>query len=439
MKIAILGGGLTGITLAKLYQELGNEVVVLEKNPKYGGLCQSRTEQGFTFDIGGSHIIFSKDTEVLDFMHRALGENREMRQRNTKIFHRGKYIKYPFENGLHELDVDECFFCLNEFIRTLLAVERGETPPPENFREWMFYTFGKGIAELYLLPYNEKIWKYPASQMSCHWVEDRIPRPPIEDIIKSAIGIETEGYTHQIQFAYPRTGGIETLVRAIARPIEGCIRTNFCVSSIRRQNSTFFISNGEEELSADRVISTIPLQTLLPCLAEVPILVQKACDALKYNSLYCVFLGVREVIPTFSWVYIPDQKTGLFNRISFPYTYSPRVTPQDHSSILVEITFKEGDEVDHLTREELLTHVINSLLDIGVLQKRESVVYAMVERQKFAYVIYDLSYQENITRIRDFCKSRQIGLVGRFAQFEYLNMDGCIRNAINFVREHPCG
>ena len=33
---------------------------------------------------------------------------------------------------------------------------------------------------------------------------DRIPRPPDDDIIKSAKGIDTEGYKHQLYFHYPK-------------------------------------------------------------------------------------------------------------------------------------------------------------------------------------------------------------------------------------------
>ena len=56
MKTAILGGGLSGLTLARLLYEKGEDVVVLEAEPEYGGLCRSKTMRGFTFDRGGSHI-----------------------------------------------------------------------------------------------------------------------------------------------------------------------------------------------------------------------------------------------------------------------------------------------------------------------------------------------------------------------------------------------
>ncbi|MCX6686325.1 MAG: NAD(P)-binding protein, partial [Methanoregula sp.] len=70
MTTAILGGGLTGLTLARLLHERDDDVIVLEAEPEYGGLCRTNVENGFTFDIGGSHIIFSRDTEVLAFMRR---------------------------------------------------------------------------------------------------------------------------------------------------------------------------------------------------------------------------------------------------------------------------------------------------------------------------------------------------------------------------------
>lgn len=434
VKSAVLGGGLTGVTLARLLHEQGDDVTVLERDETIGGLCRSKKELGFTFDIGGSHIIFSRDTEVLSFMLSVLAENADRRKRNTKILYKGRYVKYPFENGLYQLPDDDRFFCLNEFVKNLIAVEKGEVPPPTNFAEWIVYTFGRGIAECYMLPYNEKIWNYPAEQMSHHWVEGRIPRPPVEDIIRSAVGIETEGYTHQAVFSYPVEDGIEALVRAIAEPVLPAIRTGFAVNSVCEEDGGFAVSDGKETVHADRLISTIPLQNLLPCLSDVPSEVQAACDALRYNSLCSVFIGLKGEVPDISWLYVPDPATGLFNRISFPSNYSTMVAPDGHASILAEITYNDGDAVSRMTDDEVIEHTVSSLIAAGIIPSRDSVVYTGVAREQFAYVVYDTEYLRNIEIVREFCRKRNIDLVGRFSQFEYLNMDGCIRSALDFVR-----
>lgn len=433
MTTAIIGGGLTGVTLARLLSLQGEEVVILERDETYGGLCRSHTENGFTFDDGGSHIIFSRDSDVQSFMRDVLQDNKAERNRNTKIFFKGAYVKYPFENGLAELPPEDRFYCINEYIKTLIALEKGELKPPENFREWILYTFGTGIADLYMIPYNEKIWNYPADKMSLHWVDGRIPRPPVEDIIKSAIGIETEGYTHQSVFTYPVTGGIEALVRAIAAPVEEFIRCGFSVSSIQKTADGFSISNGTETITADRCISTIPPQELLPCLSDVPPEVCEAVSALCYNSLYSVCIGVSHKVNDYSWLYVPQKELGMFNRISFPSNYSDAVAPAGQSSVLAEITFNEGDEVSRMTDEEIISHTVKGLAEMDILESPEDVVYSAVRRQDYAYVVYDLAYQKNIEIVLSYLKDAGIEPLGRFGEFEYLNMDGCIRRVLEYL------
>ncbi|MCS7244416.1 MAG: NAD(P)-binding protein, partial [Candidatus Calescibacterium sp.] len=83
MKIAILGGGLTGLTLG-YFLSLRKEKLefeILEKESECGGLMRSLNEMEFTFDYGGSHIIFSKDKEVLEFMLNLLGDNKVKNRR----------------------------------------------------------------------------------------------------------------------------------------------------------------------------------------------------------------------------------------------------------------------------------------------------------------------------------------------------------------------
>ena len=51
--IGILGGGISGIALAA---QLGEDVDVLEKSTRTGGLCGTIVENGFTFDAAGPNV-----------------------------------------------------------------------------------------------------------------------------------------------------------------------------------------------------------------------------------------------------------------------------------------------------------------------------------------------------------------------------------------------
>jgi protoporphyrinogen oxidase len=194
----------------------------------------------------------------------------------------------------------------------------------------------------------------------------------------------------------------------------------------------WLISNGTETICADRVICTMPVQHLIAALDRPPAEVVSACNSLKYNALACVNIGIRGTVPDISWLYLPDPALGKSNRISFPSSYSRNVAPAGCSAILAEITYQPDDDVAQQTDAGLVDEVIGTLEAMQLL-KRDQIIFTSVERQPFAYVVYDLDYQKNIAIVRDYCAALGIPLVGRFAQFEYLNMDGCARSVMDFV------
>ena len=332
IKTAILGAGLSGLTLGYLLDKIGSDFEVLERETECGGLMRTLREAGFSFDYGGSHIIFSKNKEVLDFMLSLLGNNRVKNKRNTKIFYKGCQIKYPFENGLADLPKKENFECLYSFIQNLISKEKGESRKPNNLKEWFYYTFGKGISEKYLIPYNEKIWKYPVEDMGLDWVQ-RIPDPPVEDILKSSLGIETEGYTHQLYFYYPKRGGIEAITKSLEAKIVQHITINYDVKKLRKENDKWVVSNGKKDKLFDKVVSTIPIHRITEAI-NAPREVKTAARNLKHNSLITVMLGInKNKINKLSWLYIPE-KGIISHRVSFPSNYSHLVTPRRKSSVL---------------------------------------------------------------------------------------------------------
>lgn len=413
-----------------LLAEKNVDFEILEKEGDCGGLMRTLEEKGYTFDRSGSHIIFSKNREILKFMLSLLGRNRIRRRRETKVLYKNQFVKYPFENGMADLPRIENFECLYYFVQNLIRKEKGELKKPDNLKEWFYYIFGKGIAEKYLVPYNEKIWKYPTEKIGLEWV-GRIPNPPIKDLLKSSLGISTEGYTHQLYFYYPRVHGIQAIIDSLKRRVSNRIITDFEVGKIMKEDGKWIISNEKEERFYDRIISTVPVRDLVEA-TDAPKEVKSAAANLRYNSLICVMLGLnKRKSNDLSWMYIPD-KNSLPHRISFPSNYSPYAAPKRKSSVTAEVTCNIGSKTWRTNNEKIIERVIDDLDNLGIIH-RNDVCFAQARRTEHAYAINDLDYSKNIKAVKKHVTGIGIHPIGRFAEFKYLNMDDCIKRAMTFA------
>ena len=199
-KNIIIGGGIAGLSLGG---RLNSDSIIIEREKTLGGLSRSYDFCGTKFDVG-PHIIFSKNEEVLT-KHSSMIPTNKIR-RSNQIYIHNRYVKYPFENDLSSLPKEVNLYCLNEFLNNPY-----EKMDYNNMQQFFLKTFGQGICDEYLIPYNKKIWKFDPSCLDTQMVE-RIPKPPAEDIIKSSAGQKTEGYLHQLYYHYPNNGGFQSLI-----------------------------------------------------------------------------------------------------------------------------------------------------------------------------------------------------------------------------------
>lgn len=417
---AILGGGLAGLSTAYFMKD---NCVVLEEKNELGGLCRSFKKDGFVYDIGG-HILFSKNKEILSEIISWLSSNVHRKYRKNQIWYKDRFVKYPFENGLYSLDKKEIYDCLIGYLIN-------ENKEPENLKEWCKYTFGNGIAEKYLLPYNEKIWKHDLADMSIHWVE-RIPKPPMQDIIKSAIGIRTEGYRHQLYFYYPKIGGINSLINSLANNVRK-IEKGFKVTEIKKKNNKWKVSNGSKIKECDRIISTIPVFDLINFLDTVPAVVKRALRRLNYNSLILVMIGIKnETLNNKTAIYIPDPKI-LAHRVCFMKYFSNNNAPEGCSHLIAEITVKPNHALLKSNDSALVEKVSSQLENICGFSKNE-IISTDIKKIKYAYVIYDKDYLKNTNIVFSYLNELGIYCTGRFGTFQYINMDTCVEMSKRLVQ-----
>jgi protoporphyrinogen oxidase len=429
MKIAILGAGIAGISLAYFLQENSRvaEIRLFERARFSGGLCCSVDFAGIACDIG-PHILFSRNRAILDLLLSILDGNVHKLKRCNKILHDGRFVKYPFENDLAALSTDERDYCLRTFLNNPYA-----NYAPQNMLQFFLATFGEGITNLYLRPYNEKIWKFDPAFMDTQMVE-RIPKPPPADIIRSAKGIPTEGYVHQLYFYYPKRGGVQSLVRGFEARLESkvSIKTKADIQTVSKSGKKWLVSENGIVNEYDVLISTIPIPDLITRLRPLPPEnVVEASTKLRYNSIaICLIHAALDQLGD-NMTFTIANKNVVFHRLSKLDLFLPEEARDGTSRLMAEVTYHLGDSVSVMSDQELIDRVISDLVCINFIKRREQVKEKRLLRYKHAYVVYDLDHRQNTRILREYCeKENGIILHGRFGQFEYLNIDGVVERSL---------
>ena len=429
-KIGIIGAGPSGILAALFLDKKQFDYEILEAASHVGGLSSTIVEDGYTFDYG-PHIMFSKNKEILDFMVKSLNNNVHTNKRNNKVFFKDRIVKYPFENDLKSLPIEDNFECLMGFIDNPYQKKFAK---PKNLKQWLLKNFGKGISEKYLIPYNEKVWNVPVEKLSMYWAE-RIPNPPREDIVKSSIGFETEGYLHQLYYQYPKKGGYQSIIEAWAKKVDKPL-FNFKVARINKlpDGKIEVIAEDGQKKVYDEIISTIPIHDLVKVSQfNIPDKIKTAVSKLIINPMYLVNFGVKSIDRNlYLAMYFPD-KDFLVNRLSYPSTFSPNNVPVGHHSLQAEITCRPNSQTWKMSDKEILKHVKIGLQSRNLLPTDDKIAYEKVVRVNHAYVVYDVGFEKNAEIARDWFPEQGVHLLGRFSHFEYINVDMVVDSAQKII------
>jgi protoporphyrinogen oxidase len=437
--LVILGGGPTGLGAAHRLTEIGDVAVrVFDENSQAGGLASSFVDSnGFTWDIGG-HVQFSHYRYFDNLMNGLLGTAWLEHERESWVWMRGRFIPYPLQNNIHLLPRDEFEKCL----RGLLEAAKRGAAPLRNFHDWIEASFGAGLAETFLLPYNFKVWAHQPETMSYQWVGDRVATVDLMRIVSNALdGTEDKNWGPNVRFRFPLRGGTGQIWRTLAgrlpeavfHPGRRCVR-------IEASKRTIHFEDGSKE-TYDRLISTIPLDALI-ALADIESL--KPCAGqFRYSTVHVVGIGLKGTPPphlkTKYWMYFPEDNCPFYRATVFS-NYSPNNVPDSsrYWSLMVEVSESPYKPVD---RAGLLDSAIDGLLATKLIESRNAIASVWMHSARHGYPIPFLGRDQLVEPILAELEKAGIYSRGRFGgwKYEVSNQDHSLMQGAELVNRLAFG
>jgi protoporphyrinogen oxidase len=409
----ILGGGLAG--LSACYHGNG---IIYEKSSKAGGQASSHNENGFIFDEG-IHVMHTKNKYVLSLMEK-LNVDMDIRDRSAWIVSHGKMTRYPFQANTYGLPVNIVKDCLLGFVENDFA----DSEKINNYKDWIYYMFGKGIAEHFMIPYSKKFWGIDPEKLTTEWVNVRHPKPSTEEVITGALKEQTKGFGINAVYRYPRKNGFGYIGECLERECLNRINSGMEATNIDVHNREIEF-NGDTIIPYETILSSMPLPELIKIISQAPKEVIDAASRLKTNSMFVVNIGVnRANITDKNWIYFLEKEYS-FIRVSFPFNQSDHVTPEGMSSISAEIAYGNNNKLP-VSKEKMADYVVSELVDAKVLCQTDEIVYLKSIDIKYGYVIFDEERKPAVRKIHDYLKSINIIPFGRYGMWAYLWSDEAI-------------
>ena len=432
----IIGAGPTGLGAAWRLHELGHEDwLIVESAAEAGGLARSFVDsKGFTWDIGG-HVQFSHYKYFDDVMDGLLGpDSWNHHQRESWIWMRDRFIPYPLQNNLHRLPAEDLDRCLQGLVDIITQFPK---PVPDTFRDWILAKFGQGIADIFMLPYNRKVWAHDPSVMNATWVGDRVAPTDLRRVLKNlAFQTDDRAWGPNNAFRFPRQGGTGAIWKACAArlPSERQVY-NATVTSLDLQKRAVVLSDGSR-LTYDSLVSSVPLTELVKVSGRRD-LDTVAKRGLLSSSSNIVGLGIDgqppESLRTKNWIYFPESNCPFY-RVTVFSNYADANVPAPGStwSLMCEVAESANQPV---SQQSVINGVIDGAIATGLLKDSRQILSLWSHRAAYGYPVPGLQRDPALAQLLPEFERFGVYSRGRFGlwKYEVSNQDHSFMQGIEVI------
>ena len=406
----IIGAGVSGLATAAFLRD--PDYLVLEASSEIGGYCKTVKKEGFVWDYSG-HFFHFKHPDIEAWLReRMKGQDIRTVARKSSISYKSTPVDFPFQKNIHQLPQDEFVECLHDLYFARAPGLQGAPLPETNFKEMLYARFGRGIAEKFLIPYNEKLYACDLTTLDKDAMGRFFPHADLTDIIRNMKAPDNASYN--ATFTYPEGGAIE-YVNAIAsavRPDAIALNERLVSLDLKRR----IAKTSKREVHFERLVSSAPFDHLVQ-------MAGLAHDekAFSYNRVLVFNLGFdRKGRTGVHWVYYPDHARSFY-RIG----YYDNIFDRDRLSLYVELGFPKTGPIDV---EAMRTRVLEDLRAEGVITDHQLVAHHSVIMDP-AYVHITRASIAEHKRLSRTLQANGVYSIGRYGGWTYCSIEDNIVEA----------
>lgn len=412
-KYLIVGAGVSGLSFANFVGS--HDYLILESDTEIGGFCKTVVQDGFIWDYSGHFFHFKhKDMETY-LLERMPQDEVRVIEKESAVRYRDGFVDFPFQKNIHQLPQDEFIECLYD----LYFKDEGlDGSAPANFKEMLYRKFGRGIAEKFLIPYNEKLYATDLTRLDTDAMGRFFPYADVADIIRNFR--QTNNTSYNSTFTYPRGGAIQ-YVRALKHDVPDA-KIAFEEGLVSVDLESRVATTTKRQIRFEKLISSTPF----PRLMKMTGLPHEPAD-LTWNKVLVFNLGFdRKGWEKLHWVYFPERKY-CFYRIGF----YDNIFNTDRMSLYVELGYPADATVDvQGARAQLLV----DLETAGVIQGHRLVSEHNIVLDP-AYVHITRQSTEQVQQARAALAAHGVYSIGRYGAWTYCSIEDNMIEARTLARE----
>ncbi len=416
----VIGAGPTGLGAGVRLQEAGKtNFLIADAAERVGGLARSFVDdQGFWWDIGG-HVQFSHYPYFDALMDRALPGGWNVHERESWVWMRDRFVPYPFQNNLRYLPKEDAWKCLDGL---LTASKADHKDKPKSFAEWIDRTFGAGIAEVFMTPYNFKVWATPPPLMNYRWIGERVAVTDLRRVLGNVIlGKDDLSWGPNATFRFPKEGGTGAIWEAVA-DLVGRERfwLNNGVTRILPKEKVAVFADGSK-VRYEHLLSTIPLDKLVKIVDGLSPSVVERAQGLVHSSTNVVGIGLEgQPEPELRgkcWMYYPENNCPFYRSTVFSHYAQKNVPdPTKQWSLMLEISESSHKPVNVKT---VIDETVAGLYATKMITKKDKIVSRWHVRMEHGYPVPSLERDAILDEVQPALEKLGVFSRGRFGAWKY--------------------